>query len=156
MDETLLMLAKDVRNKTLSLIDGMNNEQARYTAPGLTNSILWHAGHAVTLVEHLVVKPITAQEPAYPMGWYQMFSWKSEPQTVTHWPPLEEVQSQLIDQYRRVVGLLQKLNEEHLATITNEQKGHTLRYNIVHAFHDEANHQGEMWLLKKLVLKQTS
>jgi hypothetical protein len=155
MDESLLMLARDVRNRTLALIDGMTDEQVRYTAPGLTNSILWHAGHIVTGVEHLVVKPITAQEPAYPMGWFQMFSWKSNPQHVEHWPRLEEVTSQLVDQYRRVTGLIQKLNEEHLATITNEQKGHTLRYNIVHAFHDEANHQGEIWLLKKLVMKQS-
>jgi hypothetical protein len=154
MDESLLMLAKDVRNKTLSLVEGITDMQARATAPGLTNSFLWHAGHVVTVIEHLVVVPITAKEPAYPMGWFQMFSWKSKPEHVQTWPKLEEVQSQLVDQYRRVMGLLGQLNDEHLATVTNEQRGWTLRYNIVHAFHDEANHQGEMWLLKKMVGKQ--
>ena len=154
MDESLLMLSQDVRNKTLKLLDGMTDEQVRYTAPGLTNSILWHAGHVITVIEHIVVIPITAKDPAYPMGWFQMFSWKSQPQHVESWPRLDEVTSQLIDQYRRVSGLIQKLNEDHLKTIVDPTKGKTLRYNIIHAFHDEANHQGEIWLLKKLVTKQ--
>jgi hypothetical protein len=154
MDESLVMLAKDVRNKTLALVDGVTELQARATAPGLTNSFLWHAGHVLTVVEHLVVVPITAKEPAYPMGWTQMFGSKSKPEHVQAWPKLQEVQSQLVDQYRRVMELLKQLNEQHLATVTNEQKAWTLRYNIIHAFHDEANHQGEMWLLKKMVGRQ--
>ena len=154
MDESLLMLAQDVRNKTLKLLDGMTDQQVGYVAPGLTNSILWHAGHVFILVEHLVIIPITAQEPAYPMGWFQMFGWKSKPELVQQWPRLEEVVSQLVDQYRRVSGLIQKLEDKHLATIVDEAKNRTLRFNIIHAFHDEANHQGEIWLLKKLVAKQ--
>ena len=29
-------------------------------------------------------------------------------------------------------------------------RNRTVRYNILHGLHDEANHQGEMWLLHKL------
>ena len=58
-DETLLLLAKDVRNKTLKLLEGVDDQQARFAAPHLTNTVLWHAGHAIMVNEHLGVSPAT-------------------------------------------------------------------------------------------------
>ena len=66
-----------------------------------------------------------------------------------HWLQFIQVRKSLIAEV-----LIQKLNEDHLKTIVDPTKGKTLRYNIIHAFHDEANHQGEIWLLKKLVTRQ--
>ena len=54
-DETLMLLAREVRNKTLKLLDGLTDAQARFAAAGLNNSILWNAGHALVVVEHLGV-----------------------------------------------------------------------------------------------------
>ncbi|MEA2734409.1 MAG: hypothetical protein QOE14_860, partial [Humisphaera sp.] len=98
-DATLILAAKEIRGKTLKLLDGLTDEQARFAAPGLTNSILWHAGHGVMLMEHLGIMPLTgSQQTGYPAGWFEKFSWKSTPATVTNWPTLEEVRSQLMQQ----------------------------------------------------------
>ncbi len=53
MDNSLLLLASEVRSKTLWLLEGLTDETARFTAPGLVNSILWHAGHVFVVVESL-------------------------------------------------------------------------------------------------------
>jgi len=67
-DETLLLLAKEVRAKTLRLLEDVDEGQARFAAPGLNNTILWNAGHVVIVNEHLGVSPATAsrRSPASP------------------------------------------------------------------------------------------
>ena len=61
-DATLILLAKEIRGKTLKLLDGLSDEQARFAAPGLNNTILWHAGHGVMLMEHLGIMPLTGSQ----------------------------------------------------------------------------------------------
>ena len=56
-DPTLLELVKEVRWKTLKLLEGVSEaDLARYTPPSLANHILWHAGHALVVVEGLAVE----------------------------------------------------------------------------------------------------
>src|SRR5215217_6967938 len=83
-DPTLILLAKEIRGKTLKLLDGVTDEQhAHFAAPRLHNTILWHAGHGVMLMEHLGIMPLTgSQQPGYHAGWFEMFGWKSDPRTV--------------------------------------------------------------------------
>src|SRR5687768_10862987 len=78
MPETLLTMADEVRGKTLRLLDGVPPELVHFTA-GLSNSTLWHAGHALMLVEHLCIMPATGAAPQYPAGWFEMFAWRSQP-----------------------------------------------------------------------------
>jgi hypothetical protein len=85
-DETLLLLLQDVRGKTLRILDQVSEQQARYAPPGLNNTILWHAGHSLIVVEALGVAHATGKPPVYPSDWFDKFSWKSEPATVKSWP----------------------------------------------------------------------
>ena len=95
-DATLILLAKEIRGKTLKLLDGLSDEQARFAAPGLHNTILWHAGHGIMLLEHFGIMPLTgSQQTGYPAGWFEMFSWKSDPRTVTAWPSVDDVRAEL-------------------------------------------------------------
>ena len=152
-DETLLVLATDVRNKTLRLLDGVDEALARYAPPGLNNTILWHAGHALVVVEHLGVAPLTGSRPenGYPAGWFDAFSWKSNPTTVTAWPPLAEVVAALRDQQSRLTAALRRASDEALdRPVGDPARGRTVRWSVMHGLHDEACHQGELWLLKKL------
>jgi hypothetical protein len=153
-DESLLLLAKDVRGKTLRILEGVTDEQARFAAPGLQNSILWHAGHSLVVVEHLGVSPVTGKPPAYPKDWFDKFSWMSKPATVKEWPPLSEVVAKLKDQLETLLAVIPGLTEQQLSQPVGEaSKGRNLRWSILHGFHDEAGHQGEIWLLKKLQAK---
>ena len=147
-DESLILLAKEVRGKTLRLLDGMSESDARYTPAGLNNTILWHAGHAMVVVEHLSVVPATGRTPAYPSGWFEMFSWASNPATVSQWPALGEVVERLREQIMRLTSAIEALSPDQLAAL--RENGKSLRYSILHGLHDEADHQGEIHLLKKL------
>jgi hypothetical protein len=103
-DPTLLTMANEIRGKTLRLLDGVPPDAARYTGPGLSNSVLWHAGHALMLVEHLCIVPATGGAPQYPQGWFEMFAWNSRPATVPPgaWPALADVVERLKEQLDRL------------------------------------------------------
>ena len=149
-DPSLILAATEIRGKTLKLLEGLSDEQARFTAPGLTNSILWHAGHGLMLMEHLGIQPLTgSQETKYPAGWFEKFGWKSEPRTVTSWPSVEDVRRELTAQLPRLLSLLEAADEATLAKL--DAKGRPLRYVILHGLHDEAIHHGEMYLLRKMM-----
>ena len=150
MDESLMLLAKEVRGKTLRLLEGMDEAQARFSAPGLQNSILWNAGHSLIVVEHLGNSAATGKPPVYPDGWFDKFSWKSNPATVTSWPTIEEVCAALRDQLQRLTAIIETLTDSQLSKIVDQAKSRTLRYSILHGLHDEAGHQGEIYLLKKM------
>ena len=149
-DESLLLLASEVRGKTLRLLDGVSDDVARAAPPGLNNSILWHAGHALVVVEHLGLMPTTGKPAAYPAGWFETFSWGSTPAKVTNWPRLPEVVTALRDQLARLTAAIGALSPEQLDTIVDKNRNRTLRYSVLHGLHDEAGHQGEIWLLRKL------
>jgi hypothetical protein len=156
-DETLLLLATEVRGKTLRLLDGVTDgAMARFAAPGLNNSILWHAGHSVVVVEHLGLMPATGKPAGYPAGWYEKFAWKSEPAKVTEWPPLAAVKDELRSQLARLQDAIAALSPAQLDAIPDPAKDRSLRYSILHGLHDEAGHQGEMYLLLKLYAKQNA
>jgi hypothetical protein len=153
-DESLLLLAKEVRGKTLRILDNVAEQQALFAPPGLHNTILWHAGHSLIVVEHSGVSPATGKPPVYPRDWFDKFSWESKPATVKRWPTLAEVKSKLIDQAERLTAAIQHLTEQQLSQkIGDSAKPRSLRLSILHGLHDEAGHQGEMWLLKKMQSK---
>jgi hypothetical protein len=153
-DETLLLLAREIRGKTLRLLEGMDDRQARFAAPGLNNTILWHAGHAVMLGEHLGIGPATGKPPAYPPEWFEKFSWKSNPSTVASWPSIDEVRTALREQLQRLISVIEPLTADQLNRVVDAERGRTLRFSILHGLHDEADHQGEIHLLKKLYAKR--
>src|SRR5688572_17069946 len=152
MDETLILLAQEVRLRTLWQLEGVSDEMARFAAPGLVNSILWHAGHALFVVEHLAIVPATGRPGALPDGWDAKFSWDSRPATVTDWPPVADVSAALREQLHRLTGILGALTPQQLARVVDAPR--TLRFSILHALHDEAIHQGEMYLLRKMYAKR--
>jgi hypothetical protein len=156
-DEALIFLAKDVRGKTLQLLDSVSDEQARWAPAGLENHILWHAGHALVVVEHLGLSAATGKPPGNPPGWFELFGWNSKPASVVNWPTRSEVRARLVNQIDRLTESLTTMTDQQLkvpvADQTNPARGREIRWSILHSFHDEANHQGEMWLLSKLRTK---
>ena len=149
-DRTLITLLDEVRGKTLLLLQGLGEAEARWAPPGLQNSILWHAGHAYLLLESLPNRAL-GRDQQIPVGWYGLFSWDSRPGRAAPdaWPPLKEVADHLRRQYGRMRTLLENLSENELGRPASGG-GRSVRYYFVHALHDEACHSGEIWLLRKL------
>ena len=152
MDETLILLAQEVRARTLWQLEGVGDEMARFAAPGLNNSILWHAGHELFVVEELAVVAATGGPSALPDGWGAKFSWDSRPAAVTEWPAAAAVAAALREQLGRLTGVLGALTPRQLARVVDPPR--TLRFSILHGLHDEAIHQGEMYLLRKMYAKR--
>jgi hypothetical protein len=151
IDATLMELVKEIRWKTLKLVEGVDDVQAHFAPAGTSNTILWHAGHSLVVVEQLCFVHTTGSQPQYPADWFDKFSWKSTPATVTAWPALSDVVTQLTEQRPRLFALIESLTAEQLDRVVGDPpRSRTVRGVIVHGLHDEAGHQGEIYLLKKL------
>jgi hypothetical protein len=151
-DQSLLLLLDEVRGKTLRRLQGVTEKEARWSPPGLHNHILWHAGHSYVLVDSLTMQAI-GEQPQIPDGWFEMFSWESEPARVAadRWPLLSQVVAELTQQQSRLRGLVEPLDAEQLSSPMPTNPARTVRYAILHGLHDEACHSGEIWLLRKLI-----
>ena len=146
-EATLVMLLNDVRGKTLRLLDGVEKPRRGSRRRGCSIRVLWHAGHALVVNEQLGVAAATGRPAACPDGWIQMFGWQSQPATITQWPALADVMTELRAQQARLATAIQGLTTEQLDQAL--QNG-TVRHSILHGLHDEACHQGEIWLVEKL------
>jgi hypothetical protein len=150
-------LAVEVRSKTVQLLDYAPAEMVTWAPSGTSNHLLWHAGHAVWLQDVLCIAVATGKSEL-PAGWAALFGMGSRPDRPKQpWPAKEEVRWQLKEQMPRLVAVIGRLTPEELAALP--RFGHagddrTLQECIVHGLHDEANHQGEMYLLLKMATKQ--
>jgi hypothetical protein len=145
------ILAYQVRECTLRLFDATEPGALTWTPPGTVNHILWHAGHAVWVADVLTTEPVTG-ESDLPPGWAETFGQDSKPATIRHWPEPLEVRSRLESQMHRILDLLHEYRET-IAEKANQkpsEESWPLLYGIIHGWHDEARHQGEMYLLLKL------
>ena len=153
-DETLVLLGTEVRGKTVRLLQGVSDREARWTPEGLSNNIVWHAGHSLWVVEALGLAPATGKGLQLPDGWKELFAAGSKPSPATAWPALAEVVDRLQEQLTRLTGAIRGLSQERLSQIVDPARNRTLRYSILHGIHDEAGHQGEIYLLKKLIARK--
>jgi hypothetical protein len=147
----LTTLVDQVRGVTIRILEVTPPALLTWTPHGTSNHILWHAGHALWVADVLTIEPITGHGEL-PTGCAEMFGEGARPATVTNWPAAVEVRELLQKQRDRVTQLL-TTHADAIAARANEhiaQNGWPLLTGIIHGWHDEARHQGEMHLLKKL------
>lgn len=144
-------LCSQVRARTLRLFGDAPDGALRWTPPGTQNHILWHAGHALWVGDVLCIEPATGRSEL-PADWARRFGMNcTPPAEQTDWPSRDEIASRLTRQGERLFQLLGELTEHQLnAAPKGGATGDSLVGWIVHGFHDEAIHQGEMKLLLKL------
>jgi hypothetical protein len=151
MNEVLQELARQVRGGTLELLDAAPESWLLWAPPGTSNHVLWHAGHAVWLQDVLCIERLTGQSEL-PPGWAETFGQHCRPIADTkNWPSRDEVASLLHEQLARVIGLIESADAGHNAVDAPWPVSTWKDVSaIIHAWHDEARHQGEMYLLLKL------
>ncbi len=146
-------LARQVRRGTLERLEAAPADRLTWAPPGTSNHILWHAGHALWLQGELCLEPLTGKT-GLPPGWEQTFGMNCRPvKQTTTWPSREQLRDLLSVQLEQMLAGIAGASEARLAEIVN-LRGDTLAGLIIHGLHDEARHQGEMYLLLKL--SQTS
>jgi hypothetical protein len=144
-------LARQVRHGTLQLLQVPDKSWLTWSPAGTSNHILWHAGHAVWLQDALTIRPLTGGSEL-PSGWAKTFGQNSLPKLTANWPAEDEVQRRLESQLQRVLALLVEYEDTitRNANADSRPGGWPLLAGIIHGWHDEARHQGEMYLLHKL------
>jgi hypothetical protein len=149
--DLLVELARQVRQGTLELLNATEPAWLTWTPRGTSNHILWHAGHALWLQDALTISQLTGRSEL-PPGWVARFGQNSRPETVTDWPPVTEVYERLVQQLDRILVLLKQEQDTIAAGAlgTLSDGSGALLARMIHGWHDEARHQGEMYLLYKL------
>ena len=144
-------LAVQVRSITLRQLEACDHSILTWTPHGTSNHILWHAGHALWVADILTVEPLTGRSEL-PSSWAGTFGQDSQPSETTKWPNGAEVFSLLEAQLGRVRTLFSTQAKTIVARAdeTIPQNGWPLLRGIIHGWHDEARHQGEMHLLAKM------
>ena len=148
----LQALAAEVRGKTLRVFVSAREDELTWAPEGTSNHILWHAGHSLWLQDALCVRRVTGRSEL-PAGWAESFGMGSRPALrVQFWPARDEVLRLLREQLPRLVAVLGGLTDADLDALPRFRAGgdrRRLGECILHGLHDEANHQGEMYLLLK-------
>ena len=149
----LVELARQVRVHTFELLAAVPERCLLWAPQGTSNHILWHAGHALWVQDVLFIEPV-AGKSELPQGWAETFGMDCRPVQETNrlraWPTREAIERRLRGQLDRVIQVLADIPEERLAFDAPRVLGsRNLLSSFVHAWHDEARHQGEMYLLLK-------
>ena len=149
----LAELAREVRGDTLRILAATGDEELTWAPAGTTNHILWHAGHAVWLQDVLCVRLLTGHAEL-PDGWESSFGMGSRPgRKREYYPGKEELLDLLQAQLQRVEELLRLVPDGALdrpSPHASANDRRTLGHSVLHGWHDEAKHQGEMYLLLKM------
>src|SRR5262245_41290926 len=110
----LQSLAVEVRSKTLQLLSWATTPELTWSPPGTSNHILWHAGHALWVMDALCVQIITGRSEL-PGGWAEMFQMGSRPAAQKQpWPGRDDLHRQLKAQLARLFELIRPLTHEAL------------------------------------------
>jgi len=149
----LLELARQVRSDTLRLLGAAPKDWLLFAPPGTSNHVIWHAGHALWLQDVLFIEPATGASEL-PAGWAESFGMDCRPVKETDarrlWPTFSEIDQRLKAQLVRMIQLVDELPTAILAADAPPIRGsRNLLSAAIHAWHDEAKHQGEMYLLLK-------
>jgi hypothetical protein len=135
-------LARQVRRHTIELLNATPVDWLHWAPEGTSNHIIWHAGHAVWLQDVLGVQLLSGRSEL-PDGWAETFGSNCRPVRETEqWPSRDEIRALLQRQLERLLRLLHEASERLAADRVAER--------VIHGLHDEARHQGEMYLLLKL------
>ena len=142
-------LARQVRHCTIEFLSGARPEWLTWTPQGTSNHLLWHAGHALWVQDVLCLQPLTGRSEL-PLEWSETFGMDCRPvKDTTDWPSRDQLLQLLTTQLGRIIVACSDADDRRLAQIVNDN-GDTLASRMIHGLHDEAKHQGEMYLLIKM------
>jgi hypothetical protein len=137
--------------KHAGAVAGSRSKLADVGAAGHIESHSVARGPAVWLQDALTIRPLTGRSEL-PQGWASVFGQNSRPELHSDWPDVAEVRALLEDQLGRTQSLLREHADMILtkANAVPPSGGWPLLPGMFHGWHDEARHQGEMYLLHKL------
>ncbi|MBC8352566.1 MAG: DinB family protein [Planctomycetes bacterium] len=146
----LIELARQVRATTIEFVEDVPNDWLLWAPPGTSNHMMWHAGHSLWVQDCLCIERLSGRSEL-PDGWSDRFGMNCQPVADTRdWPDRGELLKLLRNQLDQLVSLFNE-HADRLTHIGENIDGQwDLTRGVIHGLHDEARHQGEMYLLIKL------
>jgi hypothetical protein len=150
INDALQELARQVRERTVQVLAAAPSEALLWSPKGTQNHILWHAGHAVWIMDVLGIALLTGRSEL-PVGWEETFGMNCRsPSLTATWPSRKELLDLLRNQLTRYVVLLRNFPANQLEVPADPAFARRcLAGRLLHGLHDEACHSGEMYLLLK-------
>lgn len=150
-DTSLLELCSQIRRDTIRILTSVDDECLLFAPSGTSNHVIWHAGHAVWLQDVLCLQ-LLGCESRLPSGWADIYGMNCEPVGERRvWPVRNEMADRLTSQFEELQRVIANATEDELRRVADPSRGPlTVLSRIIHGFHDEARHAGEMCLLAKL------
>jgi hypothetical protein len=168
--QALLALSRQVRARTLRILERAQPRWLTWSPPGTANHMAWHAGHILWVQDVLCIEPLTGRSelpspPSFPNqppegpggegnvgGWATRFGQDSLPAADPGpWPDRDHLVALLTRQQQRIEAVLADADPGIIGNMTARDQGEAgMGYTIVHGFHDEACHHGEKYLLFKM------
>ena len=147
MKSAIQDMVRQIRGFTLKLITVDDPAVLLWAPPGTSNHLTWHAGHALWVQGALCIEPLTGSNEL-PDGWARKFGQNCDPvASQNEWPSHTTVQDLLSKQQQRLLELIGDIPDDKL--VVDPENSRDLIGGIIHGLHDEARHQGEMYLLFK-------
>jgi hypothetical protein len=149
--DMLISLARQVRPRTVATLRRAEPAWWTWAPAGTANHLLWHAGHALWVQDALCVAPLTGASDL-PAGWERRFGMNAWPAADRGpWPDGALVADLLDRQLGRMEAVLAAADPAALDDLRPPGGGAAgAGWKVLHGLHDEAAHQGEMYLLLKL------
>lgn len=146
----LQTMVDEVRGRLLRQLDKTADAEMRFAPPGLQNHVAWHAGHCLWVMDRLAVTPLAGRSEL-PDGWGDTYGKDCRPPSQTaEWASREELIGLLARQRDRLIELLAGIEGERFDAPVGPDGSQTLGRRIIHGLHDEASHQGEIQVLRKM------
>jgi len=151
MIQVLSELVRQIRGHTLRLLETEDAQWQLWAPAGTSNHFIWNAGHIFWGWDLIGIQAL-GRPSELPKEWEEIFGWKCRPLSETsQWPTVTELRELLSYQKDCLLELIVESNE----VLSSQAKpavdtGWPLLEGLVHACHDEARHQGEMYLLYKM------
>ena len=147
----LTELARQVRYSTINFLESAPDDALTFAPIGTSNHIIWHAGHSIWVQDAICIK-LLAGGSRLPDAWAESFGMECRPVKETNdWPAKSQLLTMMETQLQEITELLNSTSMEKLTQVADKSRGEaSIAGRIIHGFHDEARHSGEMYLLLKM------
>jgi DinB superfamily len=155
MDTVLIKKAyQNSAKRIVAICEGITQTEATFRPYDKTNPLIWEVGHLM-FFRNTICKILNPTEKLESLpNEKEMFGYGSTTFEADQYPPLEDLLAQLLKRGERMYELLDAVTEEHLATespVKAANLGVTVGQQVFSFMIHEANHYGEMNILKTLI-----
>jgi hypothetical protein len=149
-NEILLKQLKAFRHNTLSVVEGLTEEEADFVPEGFNNNIRWNLGH-IYLDQYDWLYHKTREDNPAPKHYRELFGYGSKPENWQKTPPtLEELRNRLMEQVQFIEQQFGYRLDQELDELTDLDMS-TFAEVLPRTFYHEGLHIGAIIAIRNTI-----